>query len=71
MSDIKLSSAEGARGPHARSRDGRELPADALLRLTIEFVDGRSVTNFDPSSFRSDEPDLNEVVRDDVESQRG
>jgi len=29
-----------------------------LLRLTIEFADGRSVTNLDPPFFRSDELDL-------------
>ena len=29
-----------------------------MLRLTIEFADGRSVTNLDPPFFRSDELDL-------------
>jgi hypothetical protein len=34
--------------PESAGRRGRELPADAF-RLTIEFADGRSVTNVDPS----------------------
>ena len=36
---------------------GRALPADAILRLTIEFADGRSVTNFNPPTVGSDAPD--------------
>jgi hypothetical protein len=38
-------------------RAGRRLLADAILRLTVEFADGRSVTNDSPPTVGSDAPD--------------
>jgi hypothetical protein len=35
----------------------RWLPADTLLRLTVEFADGRSVSNSDPRTAGPGEPD--------------
>jgi hypothetical protein len=44
----------------------RGLPADTLLRLTIEFADGRSVSNADPRTARPGEPDPDRPMLSDA-----
>jgi hypothetical protein len=43
--------------PDVVSDSMRLLPAEAILRLTVEFADGRSVSNFDRPTIGSGEPD--------------
>jgi hypothetical protein len=44
--------------PEFADHRGRALAVGSLLRLAIEFADGRSVTNFNPPTVGSDAPDL-------------
>jgi hypothetical protein len=44
----------------------RGLPADTLLRLTIEFADGRSVSNANPRAAGPGEPDPDRPMLNDA-----
>ena len=48
--------------PEPAGTQAGEPPADRFLRLAIQFANGRSVTNFNQPTFRSDDRDFNHAM---------